>query len=324
MVNMIRMQPILILGSALVGVLLGQIAFFENNSEPFIEPFLIVMLFFTFLIIDLKQIVRSFYNVRFTTSSLMINFIWVPIFAFLLGILFFEGNIDARIGLMMLLVAPCTDWYLVFIGLSKGNVPLGASILPLNLILQMILLPLFLLIFLGSGVSLDTSSLLMSVILMLIIPLVAANAMRYSLKNTRFWPSTEKILSKHGDNLQVTFLCLAIIAMFASQSRALTNNPEVFLEMLIPLGLFFTINFCMAQYVGRKLKMEFDDIKALTMTVLARNAPIALAIAVVAFPNDPLIALILVIGPLIELPILTLASKLLLKMGEKQKTTDTS
>ncbi len=123
MVNMIRMQPILILGSALVGVLLGQIAFFENNSEPFIEPFLIVMLFFTFLIIDLKQIVRSFYNVRFTTSSLMINFIWVPIFAFLLGILFFEGNIDARIGLMMLLVAPCTDWYLVFIGLSKGNVP---------------------------------------------------------------------------------------------------------------------------------------------------------------------------------------------------------
>lgn len=324
MVNMVRVQPILILGSALAGVLLGQIAFFENNSEPLIGPFLIGMLFFTFLIIDLKQIVRSFYNVKFTASSLIINFIWVPIFAFLLGILFFNGNIDARIGLMMLLVAPCTDWYLVFIGLSKGNVPLGASILPLNLILQMILLPVFLLIFLGSGVSLDASSLLMSVVLMLIIPLVAANAVRYSLKNTRFWPSAENILSKHGDDLQVTFLCLAIIAMFASQSRALTNNPEVFLEMLIPLGMFFTINFCMAQFVGRRLKMEFDDIKALTMTVLARNAPIALAIAVVAFPDDPLIALILVIGPLIELPVLTLASKVLLKMSGKQKMTGAS
>jgi arsenite transporter len=50
----------------------------------------------------------------------------------------------------------------------------------------------------------------------------------------------------------------------------------------------------------------------LTCTTLARNSPLALAIALVAFPEQPLIALTLVIGPLIELPILALVSQVLL------------
>ena len=44
----------------------------------------------------------------------------------------------------MLMVTPCTDWYLVFTGVAKGNVPLSTSILPINLILQILLLPIFL------------------------------------------------------------------------------------------------------------------------------------------------------------------------------------
>lgn len=48
------------------------------------------------------------------------------------------------------------------------------------------------------------------------------------------------------------------------------------------------------------------------MTIIARNSPISLAIAVTAFPDQPLIALALVIGPLIELPVLTIVSQLML------------
>ncbi len=44
----------------------------------------------------------------------------------------------------MLMVTPCTDWYLLFTGIARGNVPLSASILPMNLILQLALLPLYL------------------------------------------------------------------------------------------------------------------------------------------------------------------------------------
>jgi ACR3 family arsenite efflux pump ArsB len=49
------------------------------------------------------------------------------------------------------------------------------------------------------------------------------------------------------------------------------------------------------------------------LTTLARNSPIALAIAVATFPDKPLISLALIIGPLIELPVLFLASRILLR-----------
>ena len=86
-----------------------------------------------------------------------------PLFGYLLGKVFFPGELDIRIGLLMLLVTPCTDWYLVFTGLSKGNVELGMSILPLNLILQIVLLPVHLLVLIGSEVTMDVVSLLSSV-----------------------------------------------------------------------------------------------------------------------------------------------------------------
>lgn len=59
-------------------------------------------------------------------------------------------------------------------------------------------------------------------------------------------------------------------------------------------------------------KLNYQDSVSLSLTTLARNSPVALTIAVAAFPDKPLIALALIIGPLIELPVLFLVSKILL------------
>ena len=53
------------------------------------------------------------------------------------GQIFLPGSLDIRIGLLMLLVT--CRLVSVFTGLGKGNVELGMSILPLNLILQIVL-----------------------------------------------------------------------------------------------------------------------------------------------------------------------------------------
>ncbi|WP_282019635.1 hypothetical protein [Planomicrobium okeanokoites] len=50
----------------------------------------------------------------------------------------------------------------------------------------------------------------------------------------------------------------------------------------------------------------------MSLTIIARNSPVSLAIAIIAFPDQPLTALALVIGPLIELPLLEIVSQLLL------------
>ena|GEM_PF-6451579 len=48
----------------------------------------------------------------------------------------------------------------------------------------------------------------------------------------------------------------------------------------------------------------------LTFTIMARNSPLALAIAYSVFPENPLIYLVLVIAPLIELPTLSITSQI--------------
>lgn len=310
-----KLQPVIIISAALLGLLLGAVTPFGSVSSSLIEVFLMMLLYILFLSIDLKQIKKSFTNVRFTLSAVIINFVFTPLFGYLLGKVFFPGSLDIRIGLLMLLVTPCTDWYLVFTGLSKGNVELGMSILPLNLILQIVLLPVYLLVLIGSEVTMDVGSLVSSVAMVLVIPFVLAYITKLITKNSEKFHS---FLSEQGDNLQLLFLCLAVVVMFASEGKNLLDNPLLLAQMFIPLLIFFAVLFFVAQLVGKLMKFPKKDIVALNMTTLARNSPLSLAIAVVTFPEQPLISLALVIGPLIELPVLSVISGILKKWNTEE------
>ncbi|GHV56738.1 arsenic resistance protein [Deltaproteobacteria bacterium] len=313
-----KLQPVFIIVSALAGVVLGGVDLtIEQQAGNFIEIFLMLMLFFIFLGLDLKEISKTFMNLKFSIAALAINFIWTPGLAFGLAIIFLPAQIDWQIGFIMLLVTPCTDWYLIFTGLANGNVTLGASILPVNLILQIILLPAYLFIFMGQTVELDVKIIVQSLVFILFIPLTAANSIKIGLEKINWGHYLKKILKKN-DEIQFVLLCLAIISMFASQGSLLLANLFIFIKLLLPLILFFVINLFLALGVGQKLKLPFPDIIALIFTTLARNSPVSLALAIITFPTRPIISLVLVMGPLIELPVLAIKATLLKKIGAKR------
>lgn len=311
-----KLQPVIIITAALLGLLLGALTPLGSVSSGLIEVFLMMLLYILFLSIDLRQIKKSFTNVRFTLTAVVINFVFTPLFGYLLGKLFFPDELDIRIGLLMLLVTPCTDWYLVFTGLSKGNVELSMSILPLNLILQIVLLPVYLLVLIGSEVTMDVVSLLGSVAKVLVIPFVLAYITKLFTKNSENFKS---FLSDHGDDLQLLFLCLAVVVMFASEGRSLFENPMLLVRMFVPLLIFFVVLFFVAHLAGRVMKFSRRDIVSLNFTTLARNSPLSLAIAVATFPDRSLISLALVIGPLIELPVLSVISGILKKWNRTEE-----
>jgi ACR3 family arsenite efflux pump ArsB len=79
-------------------------------------------------------------------------------------------------------------------------------------------------------------------------------------------------------------------------------------ELLICVALFVAV---------KKNAFKYENVVCFNFTTLARNSPLSLAIAISAFPDRPLIALVLVIGPLIELPVLSLIAQLLLFLRRK-------
>lgn len=306
-------QPIFIILSAIIGLIIGELNSVIEISTGYIEFFLILLLYVLFLSIDISKLNESLKNYKYTMVSVVINFIITPIIAYCLGIIFFIDSIEIRIGLLMLLVTPCTDWYLVFTKLSKGNVMLNLSILPLNLILQIVLMPLYLYLFLDSEIHIEVIDLAQSMIFVLFIPFICSLITNKCIKNKQ---KIKCFINEQNDHLQLLFMCLAVIVMFASNSNSLVENPMLLLKLFFPLLIFFTLLFVISQGIGRILKFNINDITALTFTTLARNSPLSLAIAISAFPNYPLTSLALVIGPLIELPILSIISSLLLKCNK--------
>lgn len=308
-----KLYTLIIFLAVLIGIAIGQVEMIRANAESFIAPLLITMLYITFLQIPLEEIKKAFQNIKFTYTSLIMNFVWTPILAWLLAMVFLGDNPALYIGFIMLMVTPCTDWYLIFTGIAKGNVSLSTAILPLNLIIQVILLPIYLLLFGGTTGVIEFSFLVESVLIVLFLPLVFAFLTKMILRGKQ--QLTEKLITNLS-KLPIMFLSLAIIAMFASQGELLLNNLELMWQITIPILLFFIVNFYIGQKVGQLLMFSNPDKTSLSLTTLARNSPIALAIAMTAFPDQPFIALTLVIGPLLELPILAIITQFLLYISK--------
>lgn len=312
-----KLYTLIIFLAVMLGIGIGQAEFIRTGAESFIVPLLVAMLYMTFLQIPMEDIKKAFKNIKFTYTSVVINFIWTPVLAWLLAMAFLGDHPALYIGFIMLMVTPCTDWYLIFTAAAKGNVALSTAILPLNLILQVMLLPIYLLIFGGTTGVIELSFLMESIFLVLLIPLVLAFLTNMFLRNKQ--QLRDKLISTLSV-LPIIFLALAIVAMFASQGQLLLDHLDVMWQMILPILSFFTINFFVSQKAGQLMRFPSSDITSLSLTTLARNSPIALAVAMTAFPDEPLIALTLVIGPLLELPILAVITQALLFISRTQHT----
>jgi ACR3 family arsenite efflux pump ArsB len=317
MTHMEKAQTPLILAAVLIGLMLSGASDIAQLAGYLIVPALIVMLTLVFLQIPLRGFIDSFRHRAIAIASLLINFVWTPLFAWALGRLFLGEQPALWIGFLMLMVTPCTDWYLVFTGIARGNLPLSTALLPANLILQLALLPVYILLLAGAVIPVQWNILLESVLLVLLAPFAAAHILRGLLISWRSesWLSQELI--PRLQPVQLLLLALAIAAMFASEGNAILQHPGMLLCLLPPLILFWGGNLLLALVVSKVLNSSYANFASLSFTTLARNSPVALTIALVAFPEEPLVALALALGPLIELPALAIIAQIVLQIERR-------
>ncbi|MXV60502.1 arsenic resistance protein [Natronorubrum sp. JWXQ-INN-674] len=305
-----KYQTVFVLVAIIGGLALGQLSGVPAIADSLILPFLMVMLFGAFAGMPLSKLRSAFGNRRVIGSSLLVNFVWSPLLAVVLGAAFLRDHPALWVGLIMLLVTPCTDWYLIFTDIADGDVPLATAILPYNLVLQLLLLPVYLYAFAGELVELPLELLIESVVLVLIVPLVLAGSVRKGLVRWRGDQWFRRTFASKLAPVQIVFLSLAIGAMFASQGQIIVDNPGLLALLAVPVILFYAINLGVGFGIGRILSFSYAEMVCFNNTILSRNSPTALAIAVVAFPHEPLIPLALVIGPLLELPLLGLIARI--------------
>ena len=243
-----KLEPIIIFSAIIIGLSSSNIKIIATNTDYLINIFLCLMLYGLFLEVPLNELKNSFKNIKFTSTSLIINFLWTPIFGYFLSSIFLNGNVDIAIGFFMLILTPCTDWYLVFTKLAKGDLNLSLSILPINLILQIVLLPIYLILFFSTANSLDYSQLVYSLIIVIVIPFLAAHLTKAVLNS-----GLKEILTEKMNKLQICFLSLAVFCIFAGQGKLLFENLNSIIIIFIPLIIFFAVNTVIDLFLSKKI-----------------------------------------------------------------------
>ena len=314
-----RYQTAFVLVAIVGGLVLGQLPGVPRVADRLILPLLMTMLFAAFAGISLSRLRDALGNRRVVGSSLLINFVWNPLLAVGLGAVLLRDRPALWVGFVVLMVTPCTDWYLVFTDIADGDVPLATSLLPYNLVLQLVLLPVYLYAFAGTLVELPVALLFESVLLVLVVPLALGGIARRRLIRAKGERWFRRQFLPRLSPVQIASLSLAIGAMFASQGEVIVDNYGLLAVIALPVIAFYAINFGIGLGVSRILSFSHGEMVCFNNTILSRNSPTALAIAVVAFPNEPIVPLALVIGPLLELPLLGIVARIHVAIGRSDR-----
>jgi len=256
----------------------------------------------------------AFKKRKATALALTTNFVVIPGVAWLLGWAFLRHSPDLWIGIILYALTPCVGWYLIFIDAAHGNVAWGATLLPWNLGLQIVLMPVYLWLLVGHVLYLNPWTLLQSVGIFFVAPFVVG------------WGVQWWILHHHGEAafagpvkavlgpFKLWALVVVIVALFASQPPLKIHDLVALLTMVGTIFVFFVVMFLLALLNGAWAHLSYEDNVTLTFTTTARNSEVVIGVAMAAFPGHPLVYMAILVGPLVELTILLLMAQGLVRL----------
>ena len=302
---------ILLLFAVLLGLAMG--TYFPANGQkllPFTEPLVVTLLLLLFFELPLKPLHKASLNRNFILLAWVANFILIPLIGWGIASFIFGDQPMIFVGLLLYFLFPCTDWFLAFTRIAKGDTVLGSVLIPINLISQLLLFPLYLTILVGSKTVFDLDGMWGTLVGWFLFPLFGALFLRILL--TRFLPTGffDSITSFAG-YLVPWVLSALVFCIFSSNTHQLTAYSAEVPQILFAVFLFFLSSWFMGELLARYFRLTHPQYVLLAMTTAARNSPLILGLATIALPDQPLVYAALIIGMLLEFPHLTVLSRIL-------------
>ncbi|MEO0773109.1 MAG: arsenic resistance protein [Pseudomonadota bacterium] len=283
-----------------------------------VDPTLLTLVALLFFEVRLRAVVAGFGNLRFMGLAWAANFIVVPVIALAVASFFLSGQPLLYTGLLIYFLAPCTDWFLGFTRMARGDTALGAALLPVNMVTQLLLLPVWLWLFTRHTGVVDFSTIPETMWQWFVLPFIIAQALRWGLSAALPEAVFERLSG--GVSAAIPWVTAALILqIFALHTPVITENLNVLGLVMLAIFVFFAATYLTAEGVARVFDMPYPEQALLAMTTAARNAPLMLAVTAVAIPDQPIIYAALVIGMLVEFPHLTGLKQVLLAKAARAR-----
>ncbi|WP_418179570.1 arsenic resistance protein [Aliarcobacter lanthieri] len=269
-----------------------------SNFESMINPALALMLFVTFLQVPISELSQAFRKTKFIFALLFSNFIIIPILVFIL-IQFLPDNPLLRLGVLFVLLTPCVDYVVTFSHLGKADSKLILASTPILLIIQMLLLPVYLSMFLGKEASnlVEITPFIEAFIFLILIPFVLATFFQIFSKKSIFIEKLVDIFNLLPVPSTAFVLFVVILTVIPQLSQAIND-----ILFIIPIYIAFAIIAPIIGFnIGRLFRFEVKEKSAIAFSSATRNSLIILPLAL-AIPNAlPLLPAVIVTQTFIEL-----------------------
>ena len=263
--------------------------------------------------IDFAALGQVRQHVRGIGVTLFINWMVKPFSMALLAWLFIrhafaswlpEDQIDSYIaGLILLAAAPCTAMVFVWSRLTNGDPIFTLSQVALNdAIMVFAFAPLVALLLGMSAITVPWDTLIISVVLYIVLPVVLAQLWRRRLlaQGDAVFERTIAALGKWS----VVALLATLVLLFAFQGKAIIDQPLIIALLAVPILLQVVLNASLAYWLNRRLG-EKHNVACPSALIGASNFfELAVAAAISLFGFQSGAALATVVGVLIEVPLM--------------------
>ena len=258
-----------------------------------------VLLYATFTQTPLTHLSDMFRDRRFMGALLTGNFLVMPAITALL-ILALPDNDALKLGVLLVLLMPCTDWFVTFTHLGKGDSTRAIAATPVLLIAQLGLLPLYLWLFMGNqfDVNLELGRHLLPAFGgLVIVPLILAFLTEKWAENSRKAIGFIRFMGL----MPVPLLTVVLFIISMTQVSQIDSTGS----LIWPLMILFPAYLLAAALVGKALRRVFrlpvETGRTVIFSLGTRNSFVVLPLAL-SMPEAWAVAVVvIVVQSLLEL-----------------------
>lgn len=294
-----RHQIVLYLIAIVFGAVLGlQVSSVRPSLEASINPFLGLLLYATFLSLPLTKLLVSFRDLRFMAVLGLVNFVLVPAIVFILT-RFIADDQALLYGVLLVLLAPCIDYVIVFAGIAGGDSTRLLAATPLLLLLQVLLVPAYMFLIAGSDTLalIDPKPFLRALLGLIVVPFIAAFLTQLLMKRFAFAVR----IGSWADYLMVPLMMGTLLSVVGSQINAVASQFQNLATAIALFVVFVAVMAAISTAVGKLFHLETAPLRAVTFSGVTRNSLVVLPLALALPPELSLASAVVVSQTLVEL-----------------------
>lgn len=208
-------------------------------------------------------------------------------------------------GAVLLGAAPCTAMVFVWSSLTKGNPAYTVVQVATNdLIILIAFVPIVKFLLGVSKVSVPWNTLILSVVLFVVTPLIGGRFTRYLIIQKKGKDYFDNTFTHKFDNATSVGLLLTLIMIFSFQGNTILQNPLHIILIAVPLILQTLLIFAIAYIACKFLKLPYNIAAPAGMIGASNFFELAVAVAVALFGTSSPAALATTVGVLTEVPVM--------------------